>query len=151
MSKIYAFVIIVPMIAVLMFKAVFIYEYDTKQRYIKDLVDAAAYKVKITGVFSQDDYDEIRVRLNKIAAFKDLPGKTCIVLKKGKYRDGLLEHMEEYTPGEQLEKGDAFSIFVRSSEVSNFSRIQNGGISLDDAQNLYYQAKAQCRVEYVGD
>jgi glyceraldehyde-3-phosphate dehydrogenase/erythrose-4-phosphate dehydrogenase len=59
MNKIYAFIIIVPVIAMLMFKAVFMYEYDTKQRYIKDLVDTAAYKVKITGIFSADDYDEM--------------------------------------------------------------------------------------------
>ncbi len=151
MSKIYAFIIIIPMIAMLLFKAVFIYEYDTKQRYIKDLVDSFAYKVKITGVFSQDDYDELKGKLNSIAAFEDKPGRACIVLKKGKYRNGMLEYMEDYIPGEQLEKGDAFSIFVRSSEVSNFSRIQNGGISLDDSENLYYQAKAHCRVEYAGD
>jgi hypothetical protein len=70
-------------------------------------------------------------------------------LKKGRYLDGSLEYMEDYMPGEQLGKGDAFLIFVKSSEVSNYSRVQNGGVSFDDTRNLYFKAKAQCRIEYA--
>lgn len=145
MSKIYAFIIIVPLIAVLLFKGVFFYEYDTKQRYIKDMVDSAAYVVKITGVLTDEGYLDLKTKLNKFAGFEDAD----ILLKKGTYTSGEISGLINYNLNTRLEKGDAFLIFVRSSNVSNYSRIQNGGVNLDDTQNLYYKAKAVCRVEYI--
>ena len=145
MSKIYAFIIIVPLIVVLMFKGIFFYEYDTKQRYIKDLTDSMAYIVKITGVLSADEYSELKTKLNRYARFDD----AGIFLKKGTYIDGELSSLSTYIPGSRLSKGDAFLIYIRSSEVSNYSRIENGGVNQDDSKNVYFCAKAQCRVEYV--
>jgi hypothetical protein len=52
----------------------------------------------------------------------------------------------EYLPEQVLNKGDAFMVYIKSSDVSNYSRIQNGGV-VDEANNLYYKAKVQCRVE----
>ena len=145
MSKIYAFIIIVPFIALLMFESIFFYEYDTKQRYIKDLADSTAYVVKITGVLSVDEYSEMKTKLNKYARFDDVN----IVLMKGVYDGGNLSGLSLYTLGTQLNKGDAFLIYIKSANVSNYSRLQNGGVNPDDTKNLYYTAKAQCRVEYV--
>lgn len=144
-SKIYAFIIIVPLIAVLLFKGVFFYEYDTKQRYIKDLVDSTAYVVKITGVLTDEGYLDLKTKLNKFASFTDAD----IFLKKGTYTDGEISGLTNYNLNTRLEKGDAFLIFVQSSNVSNYSRVQNGGVNPNDIQNLYYRAKAVCRVEYI--
>lgn len=145
MSKIYAFIIIVPFIALLMFRGVLFYEFDTKQRYIKDITDSTAYVVKITGVITADGYLELKNKLNKYARFED----ANIKMMKGVYNNGTISGMTPYTFGTQLNKGDAFLIYIKSAEVSNYSKLQNGGVNPDDAQNLYYCAKAQCRVEYV--
>lgn len=145
MSKIYAFIIIVPFIAVLLFKGILFYEYDTKQRYIKDMVDSTAYVVKITGVLTDEGYNDLKTKLNQFARFDDVD----ILLKEGTYTDGEISSLTNYSLNTRLEKGDAFLIFVKSSNVSNYSRIQNGGVNPDDTQNLYYKAKAVCRVEYV--
>lgn len=145
LSKIYAFIIIVPLIAVLLFKGVFFYEYDTKQRYIKDMVDSTAYVVKITGVLTDEGYLDLKTKLNKFARFEDAE----ILLKKGAYTDGEISDLIDYNLNTRLEKGDAFLIFVKSSNVSNYSRVQNGGVNPDDTQNLYYKAKAVCKVEYI--
>lgn len=144
MSKIYSFIIIIPLIAILLFKGVFFYEYDTKQRYIKDLADSTAYVVKITGVLSKDEYNRLKANLNKYGSFSD----ANIILEKGNYTDGDITAMQPYIPGTRLVKGDAFVLFVKSSNVSNYSRIENGGVNPDDAKNLYFKAKAVCRVEY---
>lgn len=145
MSKIYAFVIIVPIIALLLFKGTLFYEYDTKQRYIKDISDSTAYIVKITGVLTIDGYSELKVKLNKFGKFEDVN----IKLMKGVYTNGTITGMTPYILGSQLSKGDAFLIYVKSAKVSNYSRLQNGGVNQDDTQNLYFCAKTQCRVEYV--
>lgn len=145
MNKIYAFVIIVPFMVILMFKGVMLYEFDTKQRYIKDLVDSTAYIVKITGTLSPDTYNEIKNKLNKYSKF----GDSDIILKTGVYINGTISAFSNYSPGSQLTKGDAFLIYVQSSGISNYSRIENGGVNPDDTKNLYYKAKAVCRVEYV--
>lgn len=145
MSKIYAFLIIVPFVALLLFKGILFYEYDTKQRYIKDIADSTAYIVKITGVLTMDGYSELKAKLNKFGKFED----ANIKLMKGVYANGTVTGMTPYILGTQLNKGDAFLIYVKSAEVSNYSRLQNGGVNPDDTQNLYYCAKAQCRVEYV--
>jgi len=145
MNKIYSFIIIIPLIAILLFKGVFFYEYDAKQRYIKDLVDSTAYIVKITGVLTQDEYSRLKTNLNKYATFDN----SSIVLRKGIYSNGNITATEPYIPGTRLTKGDAFMIYVKSSIVSNYSRIENGGVSKDDSKNLYFTARAVCRVEYV--
>ena len=145
MNKILVFVVIVPVIALLMFKGIFFYEYDTKQRYIKDLIDSTAYEVKITGVLTTDEYAGLKTKLNSFAKFDD----AGIILKKGNYVDGSLSYLTSYNLNTRLNKGDAFLIYVKSSNVSNYSRIQNGGVSADDTENLYYKAKAQCRVEFI--
>lgn len=145
MSKIFSFLIIIPLMVMLLFKGVFFYEYDTKQRYIKDLVDSTAYIVKITGVLSQDEYNRLKTSLNKYGTFSD----TGIILEKGIYSDGDITALQPYIPGTRLEKGDAFMLFVKSSNVANYSKIENGGVSPDDAKNLYFKAKALCRVEYL--
>lgn len=147
MSKIYAFVIMIPFIAMLLFKGVSFYEYDTKQRYIKDLVDTIAYKVKITGVLTTDEYLEFSTKMNNLAKFQDSPEGKSIVLMKAKYVEGNLFGASDYLLGEVLTKGDAFIIYVKSSDVSNYSRIENGGVNENDTKNLYYKAKAVCRVE----
>lgn len=72
--------------------------------------------------------------------------KKCI---KGIYVNGVLTSLTPYNLNTRLGKGDAFLVYVKSSKVSNYSRIQNGGVNVDDSQNLYFKAKAQCRVEYV--
>lgn len=145
MSKIYVFVIMIPLIAVLLFNGVFFYEYDTKQRYIKDMVDSTAYAVKITGVLTDEAYNDLKTKLNKLAMFNDAD----IILKEGTYTGGEISSLSDYSLNTRLSKGDAFLIYVKSSNVSVYSRLQNGGVNPDDAQNLYYKAKAVCRVEYV--
>jgi len=145
MSKIFSFLIIIPLVAMLLFKGVFFYEYDTKQRYIKDLTDSTAYVVKITGVLSQDEYNRLKTSLNKYGTFND----AGIILKKGIYTDGDITVLQTYIPGTRLVKGDAFVIYVKSSNVANYSKIENGGVSPDDTKNLYFKARAVCRVEYL--
>lgn len=145
MSKVYSFIIIIPLIIMLLFKGVFFYEYDTKQRYIKDLVDSTAYIVKITGVLTQDEYNRIKTNLSKYASF----GNSSIILKKGIYSNGNILASEPYILGTRLTKGDAFILYVKSDNVSNYSRIENLGVSADDTKNLYFKAKAVCRVEYM--
>lgn len=145
MSKIYSFIIIIPIIALLLFKGVFFYEFDTKQRYIKDLTDSTAYIVKITGVLTQDEHNYLETQLNKYAIFDD----GSIILEKGIYSNGNILSPTPYIPGTKLQKGDAFIIYVRSKNVSNYSRVENWGISEDDTKNLHFTAKAVCRVEYM--
>ena len=92
-----------------------------------------------------DAYSDLKVKLNKFGKFED----ANIKLMKGVYTNGTVTGMTPYVLGTQLGKGDAFLIYLKSSVVSNYSRLQNGGVNPDDTQNLYYCAKAQCRVEYV--
>jgi hypothetical protein len=145
MSKIYSFVIIIPLIMMLIIKGVFFYEYDTKQRYIKDIIDTAAYNVKITGCLTQEAFQELKTELSKYAFFED----TSIILEKGLYSNGNLIPAGQYIPGTRLYKGDSFMIYVKSSDVSNYSKIENTGVCEDDSRNLYFSAKAVCRVEYL--
>lgn len=145
MSKMLSFLVIVPLIIMLLFKGVFFYEYDTKQRYIKDLTDSTAYIVKITGVLSGDEYSRLKSSLNKYGNFND----TGIILEKGIYSNGEITALETYIPGTRLNKGDAFVLTVKSSNAANYSRIENNGINPDDTKNLYYTSRAVCRVEYL--
>ncbi|MHB8062600.1 MAG: hypothetical protein ACYDG2_08205, partial [Ruminiclostridium sp.] len=71
MNKIYAFIIIIPLIAILFLKTMSFYEFDTKQRYIKNTVDSVAHKVMITGVMTASDKDELMDQLNRLSAFED--------------------------------------------------------------------------------
>lgn len=147
MSKILVYLIAVPFISLLIFKAVFISDYDLKQRYIKDQIDVVCYEVKITGVLSTTEYNNFKTKINRLSDFNRVG---CIILKKGDYINGTVTNLIDYAPGTVLNKGDAFLIYVQSATVSNYSRIQNAGINPDDSQNLYYKAKAQCRVELYG-
>lgn len=144
MNKIFESIIVIPIIALLMFKAIAISNYDLKQRYLKDQVDLVAYQVKLTGRLTADAYNQFSAKINKIADFSD--GES-IVLIKGMYSNGLIVALSDYSMGEVLNKGEAFIIYIKSKEVSAFSRIQNGGISPDDTKNLYYKARAECRIE----
>lgn len=150
MNKIYVSIIVVPLIAILMFKAIAISDFDLKQRYLKDQVDLVAYQVKLTGTLTDDAYGEFLIRINKLADFSS--GSSRIILKKGIYTNGVITGFTNYTIGEVLNKGEAFLVYIKSSDVSNYSRIQNGGVSLNDTENLYYAAKAECRIEaYSGE
>jgi hypothetical protein len=128
---------------ILLIKSVTVFEFTIKQRYIKDCIDNTCDKVKITGVFTNSDLSELANELKKFSSFDS----GSIVLQKSNYVNGLLGQPTPYTIGEQLNRGDSFCIYVKSSSVSNYSRVENGGISLDDSKNLYYTAKTQCRIE----
>lgn len=141
MNKIYAFIIIIPLIAVLFIKTVGFYEFDTKQRYVKNTVDSVAHKVMITGVMTANDKEELMVKLRKLSNFKD----DDIILECG-YMDseGTLTGLSSYSPGNVLDRGEIFSIYVQSEAESNFSRMED---SPDYDNKLFYKAKAICRVE----
>lgn len=143
MSKVISFLVIVPFMALIIYKSILFYEFDTKQRYIKDLSDNLAYKVKITGVLTPDEYHEYFAKLNKVSRFEAY----SIVLKQGRYIDGTVTDWSAYMPGNVLERGQAFMVYVQSADVALYSRLQNGGVMPCDDQNLHYAAKAQCRIE----
>jgi len=144
MGKIFAFIITFPIAAFLLIKSIAFFEYDVKQRHIINMADALAYKVKLTGQLTQDDYDEFKDKLNRISRFND----NNIKFKKGIYlSDGTIGNITDYVIGETLTKGDVFIIYLESDEVSNFSKVQNMGISADDNENLRYKAKIVCRIE----
>lgn len=143
MSKVISFLVIVPIMVLLIFKAVLFYEFEAKQRYIKDLTDNLTYKVKITGVLTSEEYTEYLNRLNKISRFTT----NSVVLKKGRYVDGAATDWVSYAADENLTRGQAFMIYVKSMDVSLFSRLHNRGVMSVDEQNLYFIAKAQCRIE----
>jgi hypothetical protein len=145
MSKILAFLVLLPLIVLLLLKAVAFYEYDTKQRYIKNILDTVAYKVKITGVLTAEECLDIRDRLNKLARFDG----DCIKMSYGTCENGLIsDNLQAYTEGNVLYKGEVFDIYVKSADVSNLSMLYNLGVSEDESKNLRYVAKAVCRVEY---
>ena len=143
MSKIISFLVIIPIMMLLIFKAVLFYEFETKQRYIKDLTDNLAYKVKITGILTKEEYDEYLNKLNKISKFSI----SSVILKRGHYVDGSATDWVNYAADENLTRGQAFMIYVKSMDVSLFSRLHNGGVMSANEQNLYFVAKAQCRIE----
>jgi len=143
MNKIISYLVIVPFMFILLVKSITVFEFTIKQRYIKDYVDTVCDKVKITGVFTNSD---LTAFVNEIEKFSDF-GPGSISLRKGEYTNGLLGPSSPYTLGENLDRGDAFYITVKSTAVSTYSRVENGGVSLDDSKNIYYSAKAQCRVE----
>lgn len=142
MNKIYAFIIIIPLIALLFLKTMTFYEFDTKQRYIKNTVDGVAHKVMITGVMTVSDKEELLVKLQKLGDFKD----EDVTFKCGNIQsDGTLTGLYSYVPGNILDRGEIFSIYVESKAESTLSRTE--GNSGDTTNKLFYKAKAICRIE----
>ena len=143
MSKVISFIVIVPIMVLIIYKSILFYEFDTKQRYIKDLADNLTYKVKITGILTPDEYNEFFIKLNKVSKFEPY----SVILRQGRYIDGVAADWLTYMPGNSLERGQAFMVFVKSTDVPLYSRLQNGGVMSSDDQNLRFVAKAQCRIE----
>lgn len=142
MNKIYAFIIIIPILAIIFLKTISFYEFDTKQRYIKNTVDSVAHKVMITGVMTSSDKDELMNKLRKLSNFKN----DDITLKCGYLKaDGTLTSLYPYVLGNLLDRGEIFSIYVQSGSESLLSRME--GNSVDENSKLFYKAKASCRVE----
>lgn len=142
MNKIYAFLIIIPVIALLFFKALAFYEFDTKQRYIKNTIDTAAHKVMITGALTKGDKEELITNLNKLGDFAE----ENVILESGSINsNGSVSGLLPYTTGGILDRGEVFSIKVQSKNESLTSRIE--GNSAVENGKLYYRAKAICRVE----
>lgn len=142
MNKIYAFLVIIPLIAIMLFKTVAFYEYDTKQRYIKNTVDDCARKVMITGVMTTNDKSELLTDLNKLGKFTD----ESITLKIGQVNElGEINSMLDYVPGTVMNRGDAFLIYVQSLNESSLSKME--GSAYDASEQLFYKAKIVCRIE----
>lgn len=140
MNKVYAFIIIIPLIAILFLKTMSFYEFDTKQRYIKNAIDNVAHKVMLTGVMTVKDKEELMNKLQKLSSFED----EDIILKCGNLdSDGTLSDLSSYSLGEVLDRGEVFSIYIQSDVETDFSRME--GSSEND--KLFYKAKAICRVE----
>lgn len=140
MNKVYAFIIIIPLIAILFLKTMSFYEFDTKQRYIKNAIDSVAHKVMITGVMTVKDKEELLRKLQKLSPFEDKD----IILKCGAMDlDGTSANLSYYSLGDVLDRGEIFSIYVKADTEADFSRME--GSSEDD--KLFYKAKAICRVE----
>lgn len=142
MNKIYAFIIIIPIVAMLFFKTMVFYEFDTKQKYIKNTVDAVARKVMITGVMTAGDREELLDKLKKFGDFGIEDIKTEYGIMQP---DGTIWGLSAYTPGNVMNRGEIFSIYVQSENESNLSRME--GDPAGDADKLYYSAKATCRIE----
>lgn len=144
MNKIYTFIIIIPLIAILFIKTISFYEFDTKQRYIKNAVDSVAHKVMITGVMTVSDKEKLMDNLEKLSDFEE----DGIVLKWGNLQsDGSLLELNSYVLGSVLDRGEIFSIYVQSNNESTLSRME--GNSADERDTLHYKAKAVCRVEKI--
>lgn len=141
MNKIYAFIVIIPLIAILFVKTVGFYEFDTKQRYIKNIVDSVAHKVMITGVMTVDDKEELMGKLRKFSDFED----DDVILECGYMEsNGTLSGLSSYSLGDVLDRGEIFSIYVQSKTDSNFSKMEG---SSENDNKLFYKARAICRVE----
>ena len=142
MNKVYAFIIIIPLIAMLFLKTMNFYEFDTKQRYIKNTVDSVAHKVMITGVMTVSDKDELMEKLRKLATFED----EDVSLKSGTAQaDGSLAGLNAYVLGNVLDRGEIFSIYVQSRAESSLSKMEGNSIVQDN--KVLYKAKAICRIE----
>ncbi|MHB8062601.1 MAG: hypothetical protein ACYDG2_08210, partial [Ruminiclostridium sp.] len=59
--------------------------------------------------------------------------------------DGTLTGLYSYVPGNILNRGEIFSIYVQSEGESALSRME--GNSAHENNKLFYKAKAVCRVE----
>ncbi len=146
MNKIYAFIIILPIIAILLFKTMSLYEFDTKQRYIKNTIDSTAHKVMITGVMTAGDKEELASKLNQLGDFEN----ENIIVECGSIEsDGSISSLRPYVAGQILNRGEIFSILVQSKNESTLSRME--GDSVDGRPKLFYKAKATCRIEKKQD
>ncbi len=142
MNKIYAFIIIIPVIALIFLKSMAFYEYDTKQKYIKNAIDAVAHKVMITGVMTAGDRKELVDELKRFGDFED----TDVIMEYGTLQsDGSISGLGAYTPGNVMDRGEIFSIYVQSENESTLSRME--GAHGNGTDKLYYKAKATCRIE----
>ncbi len=145
MGKILVFLVTVPVLCIMLFKTVAFFEFDSRQRYLKDLVDDAVFKVRLTGVFTPEDYDDFAGKLSGIG-IKAVRGNG-IIMKKGYFSGGQLADLTDYTPGESLKRGDVFMLLVVSANPSKLSNFIFG----DSGHNgIFYRAKAFCRVEFEG-
>jgi hypothetical protein len=142
MNKIYAFIIILPIISILFLKTMAFYEFDTKQRYIKNTIDSTAHKVMITGVMTAGDKEELAGKLNDLGNFEN---ENIIVECGSMGADGSISSLRPYTVGQILNRGEIFSILVQSKNESTLSRME--GNSADGKHKLHYKAKATCRIE----
>lgn len=141
MNKIYAFLIILPIIALLIFRTVAFYDFDTKQRYVKNSVDSAAHKAMITGVYTALDKSQLVKKLNQLGSFNEAD----ILLQYGAVNtDGQLSELVPYTPGDILQRGQVFKITVMSHDVSLLSQMKNNN---EGSGKLYFKAQALCRIE----
>lgn len=142
MNKIYTFLIIIPLIALIFVKSIAFYEFDTKQRYVKNIVDGVAHKVMITGVMTVSDKAKLLEDLRKLDDFEE----SDIILRYGNLQsNGSLSQLNTYVPGNVLDRGEIFSIYVQSLNQSTLSRTEDS--SDDENSGLYYKAKATCRIE----
>ncbi len=142
MSKIYTFLIILPIIAALFFKTAAFYEFDTKQRYIKNTVDNLTHKVMITGVMTEKDKADLLDKLNKLEKFSE----NNVILEAGPVDShGAISELYPYLAGDVLDRGAVFSITVKSDDESLLSEMGDKGA--DGSHKLYYKAKAVCRIE----
>lgn len=142
MSKIYTFLIIIPIIAALFFKTAALYEFDTKQRYIKNTVDNLTHKVMITGVMTEKDKADLLDRLNRLGKFSE----NSVILEAGSVDSyESISELYPYMAGDVLDRGAVFSITVKSDDESLLSEM--GDKSADGSHKLYYKAKAVCRIE----
>ena len=142
MNKIYAFIIIIPLIALLFIKTMGFYEFDTKQRYMKNAVDSVAHKVMITGVMTSRDKEELLDKLQKLSDF----GEVDVTLECGTIQsDGTIAGLHTYALGNVLDRGEVFNIYVQSKEDSILSRMESD--STNESDRLFYKAKATCRIE----
>ncbi len=141
MNKIYAFLIILPIIALLIFRSIALYDFDTKQRYIKNSVDSAAHKTMITGVYTALDKSQLVIKLNQLDNFNEAD----ILLQYGSVNaDGQLSELMPYTPGDILQRGQVFKITVMSHDESLLSQIRNNN---EGSGKLCFKAQALCRIE----
>jgi len=142
MNKVYAFLVIIPLIAMLFLKTMAFYDFDTKQRYIKNAVDNVAHKVMITGVMTAYDSEELMNKLRKIGNFE----RESVILKYGyTEQDGALSELAPYTLGNVLDRGQIFSIYVQSGNESALSGMEIN--HTNENNRLFYKAAAVCRVE----
>jgi len=142
MSKIYTFLIILPMMAALFFKTAAFYEFDTRQRYIKNTVDTYTHKVMITGVMTEKDKGDLLEKLNRLGTFNE----NHVILETGPVDSyGAISTLYPYMTGDLLDRGEVFSITVKSEDESLLSEMEDE--NTDGSHKLFYKAKAVCRIE----
>lgn len=141
MNKIYAFIVIIPLIATFLFKSLAFYDFDTRQRYIKNAVDNTAHKVMITGVMTASDRDSLLNELRKLGEFEE----ESIVLKSGYLEQDALSCLEPYSLGNVLDRGEIFSIYVQSAKESMISEMERN--TANENHRLCFKAAAVCRIE----